>query len=173
MKIPPKHIQGNDRIFKTEFPNESSRSMNYEYDMPNTNDITSINKRKRNSISGHNKKSNNKNGTTLKVKQEKIYKCDKNIKNCAHHHSNPVKVIKVEDTDELPSIVTMKGIRRPVKKHRPLSVAVKDVRNPRRSKNEFKEAQEDSDFSHHYSESIELNPNDIFSSSYENTNKKK
>ena len=69
--------------------------------------------------------------------------------------------------------LSFEGIRRPVKKHRPLSVAVKDVPTPRRLKNEFKEAQEDSDFSHHYSESIELNPNDIFSSSYENTNKKK
>ena len=56
IQIPPKHIHGNDRIFKTEFPNESSQSMNYEYDKPNTNDITSINKRKRNSISGKNYK---------------------------------------------------------------------------------------------------------------------
>ena len=66
---------------------------------------------------------------------------------------------------------SFEGIRRPVSKHRPLSVAVKDM--PNSNRNKFNEVEEDRDFSHHYSESIELNPLDIFSSSYENTNKKK
>ena len=66
---------------------------------------------------------------------------------------------------------SFEGIRRPVSKHRPLSVAVKDM--PNSNRNKFNEVEEDRDFSHHYSESIELNPLDIFSSSYENTNEKK
>ena len=68
---------------------------------------------------------------------------------------------------------SFQGIRRPVSKHRPLSVAVKDMPNSHKTKNKLNEVEEDGDFSHHYSESIELNPLDIFSSSYENTNKKK
>lgn len=67
----------------------------------------------------------------------------------------------------------IKGIRRPISKHRPVSIAVKEMPNKHGMKNILNEVQEDGDFSHYYSESIELNPFDIYSSSYENINKKK
>ena len=69
--------------------------------------------------------------------------------------------------------IIFQGIRRPISKHRPVSIAVKEMPNKHRMKNIMSEVQEDGDFSHYYSESIELNPIDIYSSSYENINIKK
>ena len=54
------------------------------------------------------KRPHTKNGTTVKLKQEKFYECDKDKKNCEHVHSLP-KVIKVVDKDEIPSVISMKG----------------------------------------------------------------
>ena len=58
------------------------------------------------------KKENKKKETTLKLKHEKIYKCDTNRKNCTHLHSLPVKVLKVNDKDDILRSVEKGNIKR-------------------------------------------------------------